>query len=191
MQLAVTNDAMIRLISDGNAYVLWQTLSNELSTPKILVCPEDKQRTEAGSFTQNFSDANISYFISLDASDANPQMIFSGDDNFSVNGIRVRPGILNLWTNASVAWTKERHGGAGNIALSDGSVQTDDPGFAIRAREHRRCHQSSRDSLTMHRSRHHRDKEEEPVLPVAGHGRAAVSQEAKGHHQMGVSAASD
>src|SRR5208283_468971 len=106
------------------AYVLWQTMSNELVTPKILVCPDDNQRTEAVSFTQNFSDANISYFFSLDAADAYPQMILYGDDNLAVNGVRVRPGILNLWTNTSVAWTKERHGGAGNIALSDGSVQT-------------------------------------------------------------------
>jgi len=124
MQLAVTNDVMIKLISNGNAYVLWQTMSNELGTPKILLCPEDKKRTEAVSFTDNFSDANISYFLNLDASDAYPQMILSGDDNLAVNGVRVRPGILNLSTNASVAWTKERHGGAGNIALSDGSVQT-------------------------------------------------------------------
>jgi prepilin-type processing-associated H-X9-DG protein len=31
---------------------------------------------------------------------------------------------LNLWTNTSFSWTKERHGGAGNIGLSDGSIQT-------------------------------------------------------------------
>ena len=124
MQFAVTNDATMKLINDGNAYVLWQTMSNILGTPKLLVCPGDKQRTAAVSFTQNLSDANISYFIGLDSSDADPQMILSGDDNLAVNGVRVRPGILNLSTNASVAWTKERHGGTGNIALSDGSVQT-------------------------------------------------------------------
>ena len=124
MQLAVTNEAMIKLISDGNAYVLWQTMSNVLGTPKILVCPADKQRTAAVSFTQNFSDANLSYFLSLDASDAYPQMILFGDDNLAVNGVRVRPGILNLPRNASVGWTMERHRGTGNLGLSDGSVQT-------------------------------------------------------------------
>ena len=124
MQLAVTNDAMIKLISNGNAYVLWQTMSNVLGTPKSLFCPANDQRTAATSFTQNFSDANISYFLNLDASDAYPQMMISGDDNLAVNGIRVRPGILNLWTNTSFSWTKERHGGAANIGLSDGSIQT-------------------------------------------------------------------
>ena len=124
MQFALTNDAVMKLVSSGNAYVLWQTMSNELATPKILACPADEQRTAALSFSQNFSDANISYFLSLDASDAYPQMMLCGDDNLVVNGIRVRPGILNLSTNIIAGWTKERHGGAGNIGLSDGSIQT-------------------------------------------------------------------
>src|SRR5208283_1925807 len=34
MQLAATNDTMMKLISNGNAYVLWQTMTNEMSTPK-------------------------------------------------------------------------------------------------------------------------------------------------------------
>jgi hypothetical protein len=69
----------------------------------------------------------ISYFIGLDAEDKYPQMILSGDDNLEVNGVRVRPGVLNLSTNTTVGWTKERIGkfhGLGNIGLADGSVQT-------------------------------------------------------------------
>lgn len=124
MQFAVTNNALMKLISHGNAYLLWQTMSNELVSPMVLVCPADKERTVATSFGQGFSDANISYFLNLDASDAYPQMILAGDDNLEVNGTRVPPGILSLSTNASVGWAQERHGGAGNIALSDGSVQT-------------------------------------------------------------------
>jgi type II secretory pathway pseudopilin PulG len=124
MQSALTNDAVMKLVSSGNAYVLWQTMSNVLGTPKSLFCPADEQRTAALSFSKNFSDANISYFLNLDAADAYPQMILSGDDNLAVNGVRVRPGIFNLPTNASIGWTAERHRGTGNLALSDGSVQT-------------------------------------------------------------------
>jgi prepilin-type N-terminal cleavage/methylation domain-containing protein/prepilin-type processing-associated H-X9-DG protein len=120
---AVTNDAMMKLISSGNAYTLWQTMTNELSTPKILHCPADTNKIAATDFTVGFSDANISYFFSLDADETHPQMILAGDDNLVVNGVRVRSGILNLWTNAAVGWTKERHGGAGNVALADGSAQ--------------------------------------------------------------------
>ncbi len=123
IQLAATNDAMMKLISSGSAYALWLTMTNELSTPKILHCPADTNKIAATDFTVGFSDANISYFFSLDAGETHPQMILSGDDNLAVNGVRVRPGILNLWTNAAVGWTKERHGGAGNVALADGSAQ--------------------------------------------------------------------
>lgn len=123
MQFAVTNSVTMKVIGSGRAYVLWQTMSNELSTPKVLHCPEDKQRTEAVSFVQNFSDANISYFFSLEAADTYPQMILDGDDNLAVNGVRVKPGILDLPTANSLTWTKQRHRGVGNIGMADGSVQ--------------------------------------------------------------------
>ena len=123
MQIVRTNSETMKLLGNGNAYLLWQTKSNELSTPKILHCPDDKQGTETVSFSQGFSDANISYFFSLDAVESCPQMILDGDDNLAVDGVRVKPGILNLWTNNSIAWTKERHRGSGNIGMADGSVQ--------------------------------------------------------------------
>ena len=124
-EMCAKNDAMMKLFSSGNAYVLWQTMTNELNTPKILICPEDKGRTGTSSFTDGFSDANISYFFSLDADETHPQMILSGDSNLAVNGVNVRPGILNLWTNASVGWNADRVGRfhpAGNLALTDGSA---------------------------------------------------------------------
>jgi prepilin-type processing-associated H-X9-DG protein len=78
---------------------------------------------KCSNFVTGFSDANISYFFSLDAADMYSQMILDGDDNLAVNGVRVKPGILNLPTTDSLAWTKERHGGVGNIGMADGSVQ--------------------------------------------------------------------
>lgn len=123
MHFALTNSETMKLIGSGRAYVLWQTMSNELNTPKVLHCPEDTEHTAATNFAIGFSDANISYFFSLEASDAYPQMILDGDDNLAVNGVRVKPGILNLPTANSLTWTKERHGGVGNIGMADGSVQ--------------------------------------------------------------------
>ena len=122
MQFYATNSDMMKLIANGNAWVLWQTMSNELSTPKILLCPDDKNRFWATNFSIGFSDTNISYFFSLDASEIYPQMILDGDDNLAVNGVRVPPGILNLQTNAAVAWIKDRHQGNGNVGLADVSV---------------------------------------------------------------------
>jgi hypothetical protein len=123
MQFALTNSEAMKLIGSGNAYVLWQTMSNELSTPKCLHCPDDTEHTNATNFSTGLSDANISYFFSLNAADAYPSMILDGDDNLAVNGVRVKPGILKLPTTNSLTWTKERHHGYGNFGLADGSVQ--------------------------------------------------------------------
>jgi prepilin-type processing-associated H-X9-DG protein len=127
MHFALTNREAMRLISSGRAYVLWQTLSNELGTAKWLYCPADTARTAATNFNVGFSDANISYFFSLDAADTYPQMILDGDDNLAVNGERVKPSILSLPATGSLTWTKERHGGWGNIGMADGSVQQTTP----------------------------------------------------------------
>ncbi len=123
MQVILTNSETMKLVTNGNAYLLWQTMSNELSTPKVLHCPNDKRRKAATSFSEGFSDANISYFFSLDAAETYPQMILNGDDNLAVDGLPVKPGILNLRTTSAIAWTKERHGGVGNIGMADGSAQ--------------------------------------------------------------------
>jgi prepilin-type processing-associated H-X9-DG protein len=123
MQVSVTNGGAMELIGAGNAYLLWQTTSNGLHSPKNLHCPADTGRIAATNFSIGFSDANISYFVSLDAAETYPQMILDGDDNLLVDGKPVQPGILNLRTGTTIAWTKDRHHGVGNIGMADGSVQ--------------------------------------------------------------------
>jgi prepilin-type N-terminal cleavage/methylation domain-containing protein len=127
MQVSVTNGGAMELAVAGNVSAIFRVMSNELSTPKVLVCPQDTKRTAATDFAGGLGGANISYFVGLDAEDKYPQMILSGDDNLEVSGVRVRPGILNLSSNMSLGWTKERIGkfhGLGNIGLADGAVQT-------------------------------------------------------------------
>jgi prepilin-type N-terminal cleavage/methylation domain-containing protein len=129
MKISVTNGGAMELAVAGNVSAIFRVMSNELSTPKVLVCPQDTARYYANNFTTDFNNQKISYFVGLDAEDKYPQMIIAGDDNLAINGVRARSGILNLVTNASVGWTKERIGkfhGLGNIGLSDGSVQTVD-----------------------------------------------------------------
>jgi prepilin-type processing-associated H-X9-DG protein len=121
--ISATNADAMKLITNGKAYVLWQMMSNELSTPKILYCPADIEHAPATSFSNGFSDTNISYFFGLDVTTNETQMILTGDYNLAVNGIPTRTGILTLWTNSAVAWTAARHKFAGNIGLADGSVQ--------------------------------------------------------------------
>ena len=122
--VSVTNGGTMELSTSSQRGVLanFLVMSNELSTPKILVCPNDTNATMAGSFGM-LTNSNISYFINLDASDTFPQMILSGDDNLLVNGSPIPSGNLMLPTNAIVTWSKYRHNGSGNIGLADGSTQ--------------------------------------------------------------------
>lgn len=99
----------------------FQVASNELSSPKILVCPEDKGRVRALSFDQNFSNRNLSYFVGLGADETSPQTVLSGDRTITTNG-RIMSGILTLTINSPVSWAKGLHQGCGNILSGDGSV---------------------------------------------------------------------
>jgi prepilin-type N-terminal cleavage/methylation domain-containing protein len=124
MELSVTNGGTMELVTNGkNAWLNFLVMSNELSTPKILICPADTDRfPPATNFTSGLSN-KISYFVGLDATDAQPQTLLSGDDNFEIGGVPVKSGLLELSTNVSISWTAARHKYAGNILLGDGSVQ--------------------------------------------------------------------
>ena len=99
----------------------FQVMSNELVTPKILVCRADTTRNAATDFTQ-FSNTNLSYFVGLDAREDAPQSILSGDRN--ITGGTLSNGFLRrLNANSDAGWTKEIHQNAGNVGLGDGSVQ--------------------------------------------------------------------
>lgn len=76
----------------------WQVMSNELSTPKILVCPSDTARTEARDFT-SFNQGNCSYEYFVPGADEKPAT--------EPNRVLVRCPIH------------------GNIGLADGSVQSE------------------------------------------------------------------
>ena len=126
MQVSVTNGGTRELIQSGKVYPHFLVMSNELNTPKILVCPEDKTRGPISSFTTNFGDANISYFIGLDAQATQPQMLLAGDRNLEFDGVTTKTGIVNLTTNNMLSWTKAMHRRRGYVLLVDGSVHLTD-----------------------------------------------------------------
>jgi hypothetical protein len=124
MGVSITNGGSMEEVATGNALTTFLVMSNELSTPKILFCPADTTRTMANSFALPIGNSNISYFVGVDVTnDLNPEMILSGDDNLEIGGIPIKSGLLELPTNAPVAWTAGRHKLAGNFGLNDGSVQ--------------------------------------------------------------------
>ena len=108
----------------GDVAAVFQVMSNILSTPKILLCPDDLNHFAATNFAVGFSSKNLSYFASLDATnDSNPQQPLTGDDNFEVDGVPVKSGLLPLPTNPKIVWGASRHKHMENIAFTDGSVQ--------------------------------------------------------------------
>ena len=124
MQVSETNWGARESALAGDVVRIFCTMSNELVTPKPLICPSNKKGKAAADFGSGFSRANVNYFIGIDADKKSPaKMILAGDDNLLVNGKAISSGLLSLSTNASVAWTKDRHDGNGFVALTDGSVQ--------------------------------------------------------------------
>jgi competence protein ComGC len=121
--VSVTNGGAMESAATGDVAAVFQVMSNELSTPKILICPQDATHTPATNFATGFSAKNISYFTSVNASEANPQMMLLGDDNFEIGGVPAQSGLLQISTNTPIAWSAARHGYVGNVALTDGSVQ--------------------------------------------------------------------
>lgn len=134
-QVSVTNGGTMELIATGNVFTTFLVMSNELNTPKVLICPNEteEKRTTATTWSDQSSagqtpfrnNFNTSYFIGVDAEDAWPQMLLVGDSHFALGGKRVPPGLLRLGTNSLVSWPRpirERHEKGGNIGLTDGSV---------------------------------------------------------------------
>ncbi|HEY4415543.1 MAG TPA: type II secretion system protein [Verrucomicrobiae bacterium] len=123
MAISVTNGGAMELAAAGNAAAVFQVMSNELGTPKILLCPDDASGVMATNFTIGFTGQNSSYFAGVDATETNVQMLLSGDDNLEINGLPVKFGLVEFSTNAPINWSATRHKFAGNIAFADGSVQ--------------------------------------------------------------------
>ena len=124
---------------DTGAYYHFVAMSNELNTPKIVVCPSDSGKVEATNFLQVATAAvakggkngGVSYFVGLGADETQPQSMLSGDRNIT-NVTQPRTDInksqfVKLGTNhtatTGAGWTKDIHQNAGDIAQGDGSVQ--------------------------------------------------------------------
>ena len=98
-------------------------LSNELASPKVMRCPDDKNRVAAKSFFAETPviNRNISYFVAFDADETKPNRLLSGDRNIS--GGTTNGHLFIYSTNANPGWDTNIHSFRGNVALSDGSVQ--------------------------------------------------------------------
>jgi len=112
---------------------IFMTMSNELSTPKVLWCGADTAGSNAATVWTALSYKSLSYFVGVNATEGNPQNILLGDRNIGSDGTantaastlagtygqaKVVTAVIGKWN-----WTQnDLHQAAGNIALTDGSV---------------------------------------------------------------------
>jgi prepilin-type N-terminal cleavage/methylation domain-containing protein len=123
-----------------NAWEHSLTLSNDLVSPLLLVCPSDRERKPAADFStkpSGFAYATnqnkaLSYFVGTHAYFDQSQTLVAGDRHIT-NGIgrieSCRPAQLQYGATpfdparlSGVKWTANLHGYRGNICLADGRV---------------------------------------------------------------------
>ena len=113
-------------------------MSNELVTPKVLVCNSDGAKSKESDFLNNATTSfgrqaqdnrGLSYYAGIDAAEEKPQTILSGDRNLIDDaGMSLFPGTpswnsQDYLTINNVNWGRDLHVLNGNIGLGDGSAQ--------------------------------------------------------------------
>jgi hypothetical protein len=131
-----------------NLWLHFSWISNQLSTPTVLVCPSDRRRKKAntwgpepdgGFMNSGYLNNSVSYFLGSDAGlmkplDQSQSHVITGDYNLKVDawgGLHCPSGLNNasgiyvpLPANSPVDWTNALHRRSGNFALVDNSVHT-------------------------------------------------------------------
>jgi len=120
--------------SSGAAYNYY-IMQNELGqSPKLVICPSD-DRTAAQAFTNQYSGANVSYWVGVGANDVYPQSIaggdrhlgrqpqsstygFSGTSAANATGSDVILAANSGAANGSIAFNSSGVGGTGTAAWS-------------------------------------------------------------------------
>lgn len=112
----------------------FRSASNEITSPKVLVCNGDSQKTRASSW--NPADVNglqvagfgqLSYFFGHEGEETKPQTILTGDRNvLKGNTAPTANQTLQFQSpaagNTDANWDAAVHKNAGNLGLGDGSA---------------------------------------------------------------------
>src|SRR6266850_3959548 len=132
MEVSVTNGGTMEFVNTGIVWAHFTVMSNELNTPKVLLCPADKRRADrqantfgAAQYANQIpftNDNSTSYFVGVDAVQTNGQMLLSGDRNIT-NTSKANRRLVSFSTNQLAGWTDDLHRRQGNVGLADGSVQ--------------------------------------------------------------------
>lgn len=121
MSVSTNDGGSMEWLAGSNLFRHFQVMSDEINNSKIIVCPSDERQPAHNLL--NLANTNLSYFLGLDADETLPGMWLAGDRNLVTNGVDVRPGLAVLSTNYNTTWSQKMHNLAGNVLLSDCSVQ--------------------------------------------------------------------
>ena len=121
-----------------NMYWVYVAMSNELATPKIIVCPSDSLRDSPSNFAaiaflppaRGGMNGAVSYALNTQADETQPQALLTLDRNMTNAPVQIRYNLETrimvtqldrMWVN--IGFSQTMHQNAGNTGLSDGSVQ--------------------------------------------------------------------
>ena len=105
-QQTVVSNGWKDFLTNGNpgprCWMNYAIMANDMGhSPKLVVCPSD-ERQVAESFTNHFSNSNVSYFVGVGANDVYPQSIAGGDRNLGPG--QPGPGLRFL----AERWPRQR-----------------------------------------------------------------------------------
>lgn len=118
------------LAEQGNAADHFRLLAAYLNNPAILVCPADRGRIAVNSYA-GFSNTNLSYFVSLDATmttTLSPAfLILAGDRHLTYSNQPIAVGLFVTTNFAALGWQSGFHGNSnqagGTLAFADGHCE--------------------------------------------------------------------
>jgi prepilin-type N-terminal cleavage/methylation domain-containing protein len=128
-------------VADGGTKTIteaWKhfaTISNEIVTPRVLHCASDGEKKLAENFSASSSGLRtlqndaISFAVGTEAREDRPSMHIVTDRNLigadhqTCGPADIHDVITTLRPDGSARWEKRIHEYAGNMALTDGSVQ--------------------------------------------------------------------
>ena len=122
----------------ANQFWAFAVLSNELSQPKMAVCPSDSMREAGTNFwhvVNTLGNKGVSYAVNLNADETSPQSMLAVDRNWTNAPMqfsdtvfsrelkmKVTPAIFNNQFRY-LGFSESMHQNAGNTVMCDGSGQ--------------------------------------------------------------------
>ncbi|HEY0550110.1 MAG TPA: hypothetical protein VGF13_10965 [Verrucomicrobiae bacterium] len=121
----------------NNPFIHFSIISNELGSPRVLVCPSDPVKKVAKDFSANsdggfnnvvvYANSALSYFVGMDARLERPKTLLTGDRNIKTSRNRVNGTVFVSVTSVdgkdpNIGFTNGMHRFYGNVGLTDGSV---------------------------------------------------------------------